>query len=330
MKRFALSLVLIGAVSLLTVHASELDSLNTDIGTLFSKLQSMGHGYYTQVEWDGITQQMDALAMRAEAAQAWDQLVEMNRVKAMVLGQMLQNPKGAIEVLQVTLGKYGQRCPNKMGRVYAMLADNYAQLGDDAKISTLIKDFEQSPYYTVEQYSYSGGQGRDVPLTVTRPVAKGSASIIVTMMERARRKATFGPGKTLPADASCTDLQGRTIKLADLRGKVVLVDLFVRGSALYPQLLRPMANAYQQHQKNGFEIVSINTEVGAHAGDVAAFANSHGMTWVVALDQAQLAHKLAVFGDAANFLLDRNGVIVTRDIHEADLLQSVKDALGVR
>jgi peroxiredoxin len=217
-----------------------------------------------------------------------------------------------------------------MGRLYAMLAENYAQLGDDATITKLIKDFEQSPYYTAEQYAYSGGQGREVPLLVTRPVAKGAASIIVTVMERARRKATLGPGKMLPAEAACTDVLGRTIKLAELRGKVVLVDFFARGFARQPQLAQQMATAYQQYRKNGFEIVSINTEVGAPAGAVAAFAQSQGMSWIVALDHADLARKLAIFGDAANFLLDRNGVIVARDIHEANLLQSVKDALGVR
>lgn len=330
MKKIVLSLLLIGAVSLLTIQAAEIDSLNADIDALFSKLQSMGHGYYTQQEWNSLTQQMDALATRAEAAQAWDPLVEMSRVKAMVLGQMLQEPKGAIAVLESTVSKYGPRCPNGMGRLYAMLAENYAQLGDEAIITKLIKEFEQSPYYTAEQYSYSGGQGREVPLTVTRPAAKGAASIIVTMMERARRKATFSPGKAFPADAACTDLQGRTIKLSDWRGKVVLVDFFARGCALYPQLVRQMAMAYQQYQKNGLEIVSINTAIGAQAGDVGVYAGRLGMNWIVALDQANLARQLAIFGDAANFLLDRNGVIVARDIHEANLLQSIKDALGVR
>ena len=329
MKKLILAVLAAGTLGYGAAYAVEAGNLDADIRATFSKMQSMGEGYYTQDEWTRLAQQMDAIAKRAEEAQAWDQLVEMNRVKAMALGQMRRDPQAAIAVLRGTLDKFGAKCPTRMGRFYAMLADNYAQLGQPEEIAKLIKEFEQGPYYNAEHYAFSGGQGRLEELTVTRPAAKGASSIIVTMMERARRKAAFGPGKVLP-DVACTDLLGRTFKLSELRGKVVVVDFFARGFTLYPRTLRQLASAYQLHQKDGLEIVSVNMELVAKPEELAAFAQAHGMNWVLVPSNDELTHKLAIFGDPALFLISRNGVIVGRDMHESNILQSIKDALGVR
>ena len=329
MKNLMLAMLAAGALGCGAAHAVEADNLDADIRATFSKLQTMSQGYYTQAEWTELSQRMDTIAKRAEGAQAWDQLIELNRVKAMALGQMRRDPQGANVVLRDTLTKFGAKAPARMGRFFAMQADNYAQLGQEEEITKLIKEFEQSPYYNTEHYGFSGGQGRLEELTVTRPSSKGAASIIVTMMERARRKAAFGPGKTLP-DIACTDLQGRTLKLSDLRGKVVVVDFFARGFTLYPRTLKQLANAYQQHQKDGLEIVSINMDATAKPEELAAFAQSHGMNWVIVPLNNELTKKLAIFGDPPVITLSRNGVIVGRDVGEANLLQSIKDALGVR
>ncbi len=329
MKKLMLAVMAASALGCAAARAVEADNLDADIRATFSKLQSMNHGYYTQAEWSGLTQQMDAIAARAEKAKAWDQLVELNRVKAMALGQMRGDPQGAIAVLRSTLEQYGAKSPAKVGRLYAMLADNYYRLGKEEEISKLIEEFEQSRYYNAEQYPFSGGQGSEVPLTVTRPVAKGASSIIVTMMESARRKAAFGPGKLFP-DATCTDLQGRTFKLSDLRGKVVVMDFFGRGFTLYSRTLKQLATAYQLHQKDGLEIVSVNMEPIATPEQLAAFAQEHAMSWGLVVHNEQLTRQLGIVGEPSLFLISRNGAIVARDMHESNILQSIKDALGVR
>jgi peroxiredoxin len=329
MRKFTWGLVAVSVLLCYGAQAQEADTLTAEIHAVFSKMSSMSHGYYTQAEWKDLTQQMDAIAARAESAHAWDQLVEMNRVRAMALGQLMRDPKGAIAVLKDTLEKYGPKSPTKMGRIYTMMADNYAQLGDEAEITKLIKEFEQSSYYNSEQYPFVGGQGREVPLTVTRPAAKGASSIIVTIMERARRKAVFGPGRVFP-DAACTDVEGRNFKLSDLRGKVVVVDFFARGFTLYPRKIQQMATAYQLHKKDGLEIVSVNMEPIATSDMLANFAHGHDMNWLIVPHNDVLTRQLGIFGDPSIFVLDRTGRIVSRDIHEANLVQSIKDALGVR
>ncbi len=328
MKKLLGTLLLAGALATNLARAGN-EGLDADLRALFSKLQSMNQGYYTQAEWDGIAKQMDALAARAEASKAWDQLVELNRVKAMALGQMRRDPQGALAVLRATLDKFAAKSPAQAGRLYAMLAENYAQLGKEEEINKLIKEYEQSPYYSTEQYSFSGGQGRLQELTVTRPAAKGAASIIVTIMERARCKAAYGTGQAFP-DATCTDVRGHSFKLAELHGKVVVVDFFARGLAQTARTRQPLATAWEQYRKQGLEIVSINLEVGATAADLAAYAQAQQMGWTVVGEQAALARQLAVFGDATLFILNRSGVIAARDISEDNLLQVIKDTLGLR
>lgn len=309
-------------------RAADTVKLDTDIHALYSKLQSMNQGYYTQAEWNNLEQQIDTIAARAEGAKAWDQLLELYRVKAMALGQMRRDPQGAIAVLRSTLDKFGAKNPAHAGRLYAMLAENNAQLGKEEEITRLIKEFEKGPYYTTEQYSFSGGQGHLQDLTVTRPSAKGAASIIVTMMERSRRKAVFGAGKLFP-EAILTDVQGRSFKLADLRGKVVVVDFFARGLQQGSLLRQQLTAAWQLFQKNGLEIVSVNLEPEVMPAELATFARAKNMCWTVVEGNPDLTRKLAIFGDPTIFLLDRHGVIVARDMTEDNLLLFVKDALGI-
>lgn len=300
---------------------------NAEMSALLSRLQAMGAGYHTRAEWDRIFGQMDQMAARAEAAQDWERVVEVNEVKAMVFGQMLRDYPRALEVLTNTRDQYGPRCPQKMGEVYARMADCYARLGNEAAVTLLIKEFKASPYYRPEKYPFSGGWGREVPLAVTRPEAKGANSIPVTTMELYRKQARLGPGDIFP-DFTATNLQGQPVRLADYRGQVVLVDCWARGWGVWQRALPEQVAMYQRYKDQGLEIVGINLEL--RPAGLEAFAQTNGLAWPLIANDTALTKKLGIFGDATNFLLDRNGVIIARDLHEAELVQAVQDALRGR
>ena len=240
---------------------------------------------------------------------------------------MLRDYPRALAVLEQTRARYGARCPKQMAGVYARMADCYARMGDEAAVSRLIKEFKASPYYDAEKYPFTGGWGREVPLAVTRPAAKGANSISVTSMERQRRLAKLGPGQLFP-DFQEKDAAGRPVKLADYRGKVVLVDCWARGWVTWERELPEQVALYRRYAPQGLAIIGINLEI--QPAGLAAYAQARGLTWPVIANVPALTRKLGIFGDATNFLLDRNGMIIARDLQGAELVKAIKDALQIK
>ena len=46
------------------------------------------------------------------------------------------------------------------------------------------------------------------------------------------------------------------------------------------------------------------------------------------MDGKGLPKQLGIFGDCQNFLVDKNGAIIGRNLHGADLIEAVKRALA--
>jgi thiol-disulfide isomerase/thioredoxin len=239
---------------------------------------------------------------------------------------MLREYGRSLEVLEEARGKLAAHQPRRMPALYAREAEVYARIGDEDAITRLIAAFKASPYYDAEHYAFTGGQGREVPLAVTRPVARGSDSLTVTTMEMYRQRARFAPGRPFP-DFAAVDLRGHPVKLADLRGKVVLLDFWLRGWEAWRRNLPVLQAAYDDYAPRNFEIIGFNLE--RQADDLPDFLRQNKIRWPVVAGNTDLPRRLGIFGEATNFLLDRNGEIIARDLSGADLTAAIRDALGV-
>lgn len=299
--------------------------LAAERNALLSKLQSMGHGYYTEAEWQELMAQVQSVTEKAQKAGAWNDLVELNIIKAMVYSDMLGDHGRALKILEEARQQYGKMEVAAMPRLYVREAEVYSKLGDEDAIRQLIKDFKASPYYDPEAYGYSGGQGRDVPLVVTRPDARGSDSITVTSMEKFRRQARFAAGRLFP-EFEAVDMSGRPVRLSDYRGKVLLLDFWAEHWAPWRSNLATLRNVYRQYRDQGFELVGVY--LPRDASGLPALLKANGMTWPQIADQGEVARKLGLFGEACNFLVDGNGMIIGRDLQEANLNSAIRQALG--
>ena len=324
MKRWILTLCICAAP--FVVSAQPLD-LTAEINALLSRLQSMGHGYYSEAEWNSIFDQINGMAQKAEAAQAWDTLVEVNLIKAMVLSDMIKDYNGAVTVLKDTKTRYAKLGAKNVGKVYVREAEVYSKIGDDEAIRELIAEFKASPYYDPENYSYSGGWGPSDPLTVRRPGSKGDDSVSVSTMEMYRNRARFAPGRYFP-DFKAVDANGREISLQNYRGKVVLLDFWATGWEPWKRALPQLVSTYNRYASQGFEIIGINME--RNPQDLKGFLKANDITWPQIVNDTKIAKDLGIFGEATSFLLDKNGQIVGRDLVGADLVEALKKTLSVQ
>ncbi len=305
---------------------AESSALRGELNELSSRVQTMAHGYYAATEWERLLGDLDVLALRAENERDWDVLLEARLLKAAVFSDLLKDPDRGLKVVRQTREKLKSLLVGGMPRLYVREAEILALKGDEAAIVRLIEEFKQSPYFDPERYGYQGGWGREVPLAITRPSARGSDSITVTAMEVARQKARSHRGRDFP-DAAFQDAQGRTVRMADLRGKVALVDYWSPQWAPWRNDLPNLLFLQKSLSRHGLEIIGIPQ--GLSLQDAEAYARRQGMTWMQAAPNPQLSRQLGVYGDAVNFVVGRDGVIVARNVRGAELVQAVKTALGV-
>ncbi len=312
--------------SFAAVAAAQGTDFAVEKNALLSQLESMGHGYHSQAEWTALFAKTDQLAAQARAAKEYGTLIEFNVIKAMVYSDMLQQYGKARDVLEQTRSEFaGQPIP-ALRQVYVREAEVCAKLGDEEAVTRLIKEFKASKIYDPEQYLYAGGQGRDVPLSLTRPAARGASSLSVTAMQMYRSQSRFSAGQPFPS-FDLVDLQGRPVRLSDYAGKIVLVDFWLEGWTAWSRELPNRIQAYHRFGPSGFAIVGINLD--PHPADLAGFVSANRMTWPQVASGGEFAKQLGIFGEATSFLVDRNGMIIARDLRGADLTEAIKKALGV-
>lgn len=114
------------------------------------------------------------------------------------------------------------------------------------------------------------------------------------------------------------DAQGHLVRLSDLRGRPVLINLW--ATWCYPcRAEMPSMNAlYKDYQAKGLAIVAIATDA-AGKSVVAPFIQAYRLTFPVLLDpQNMLGAQLQVPGLPTSYLLDKRGRIVGFEIGERD------------
>lgn len=133
------------------------------------------------------------------------------------------------------------------------------------------------------------------------------------------------PGSMAP-DFVASTLDDAKIRLADFRGKVVLIDFWATWCAPCVAELPTVTKAYEQFADDGFVVISISFD--ADAATARKFATSKKMTWPQIWadggDKSDLAKLYNVAGIPATFLIGPDGKVVAKDLRGEKLLASVR------
>src|SRR5438309_5102541 len=107
------------------------------------------------------------------------------------------------------------------------------------------------------------------------------------------------------------DLQGRDVKLSNLRGKVVLVNFWATWCKPCKEEMPAMQASYDKLRDKGFVVLAVNEL--EDTARVAEHIRTHGHTFEVVMDHNnQVANMYGVVGLPASFLIDPQGIVRER------------------
>ena len=119
--------------------------------------------------------------------------------------------------------------------------------------------------------------------------------------------------KTKPLDLAFTAVDGSTVDLAKLRGKVVLVDFWATWCPPCRAEVPNVVATYQKYHDKGFEVVGISLD--GNKDSLLAFTQANGMVWPQYFDGKLWENKISTAYNITSiptmWLLDKKGMYVS-------------------
>ncbi|MDX2078333.1 MAG: cytochrome c biogenesis protein CcdA [bacterium] len=115
-------------------------------------------------------------------------------------------------------------------------------------------------------------------------------------------------GLTAP-DFSATTATGETLRLADLRGKTVLLNFWFTTCEPCKSEMPAFQNAYEANNSDKFVVIAVNREESAEA--ITAFADEYALTFPLVVDTSgALQTRYNIIGYPTTYLINPDGVII--------------------
>ena len=144
-----------------------------------------------------------------------------------------------------------------------------------------------------------------------RPSFAAAAALLMAVGACAPAENAGPPRVGEPArEYAAANLAGEEVSLEQLRGKVVLLNLWATWCTPCRMETPYLQAMYEEHVDRGFEIVGISMDTGDAADDVRMFVDEYDVTYTILHDPEMRGMELyRVLGLPATFLIDRDGVL---------------------
>ena len=114
----------------------------------------------------------------------------------------------------------------------------------------------------------------------------------------------------LAPDFELKSIEGETVRLSDLRGQAVLVNLWATWCPPCRAEMPAIEKVYNEYKAQGFIVLAVNMTYQDAISDIAPFIDEYGLTFPVLLDETGVvgtAYQLRSL--PSSFFIDREGII---------------------
>lgn len=131
------------------------------------------------------------------------------------------------------------------------------------------------------------------------------------------------------ADFSQADTQQRIVRLSDFEGKVVLLEFWGSWCGPCRETNPELVKIYDEFKDKGFEIFGVGAELSREVWLKAIEKDRLSWTNVTDLkgDKNEAALIYGVSNYPTNFLIDKNGIIISRDLNGDKLRDKLKEII---
>lgn len=103
---------------------------------------------------------------------------------------------------------------------------------------------------------------------------------------------------------------GETIRLSDLRGQAVLVNLWATWCPPCRAEMQSIETVYDEYKDRGFIVLAVNMTYQDSALDVMPFVNQQGLTFPILLDETgEMASAYQLKSLPSSYFINRDGII---------------------
>jgi peroxiredoxin len=144
------------------------------------------------------------------------------------------------------------------------------------------------------------------------------AAMLFAGIRMARNNRAKGPGKgqlmgNLAPDFELQTLDGRNLKLSDLRGKAVLLNFWATYCEPCKVEMPWFVELQKEYGPQGFQIVGVSMD-DASTEDVAKFAKQMGVNYPIVLGKESVSESYGGVGVLpTTFFVNRNGRLIARE-----------------
>lgn len=166
------------------------------------------------------------------------------------------------------------------------------------------------------------------------PESSKKSDRVVTVMNDIKAKERIQPGKTAPNFTLKTP-DGEELSLADLKGKIVLVDFWASWCKPCRASFPHMKELYGKYHAKGFEILGVTNDSNHKAWKKAI--KDDELPWLNVADEfptegpVRTANVITLYGMdylPSTVLIDREGVIIAKLLHGHELDDKLKEIFG--
>ncbi|MEO8355888.1 MAG: TlpA disulfide reductase family protein [Chloroflexota bacterium] len=136
----------------------------------------------------------------------------------------------------------------------------------------------------------------------------------------------------LAPDFELETLTGETIKLSDLRGQAVLVNLWATWCPPCRAEMQSIETVYNEYKDQGFTVLAVNMTYQDDASEIMPFINEQKLTFPILLDiTGEMANAYQLKSLPSSYFINRDGtineVVIGGPMAEALLRTRIEDIL---